>query len=356
MLHYNASHHREVQLEDVQAIRPWLARDGICWVHVVAPSVRDLAALGAMFDLHPLALSNIAHVPQRPRWQSFPDHDVLLMQELSPDSSECSQTSIVFGERWLLSFGEHERDSFEAVRERIRQGLGTIRVQSAGYLCAALAGSVVDAFHPRVEEHFDAIDGLADQVLARAAVELEDLHDVRQSLLTMRHAAWPMREALDHAAREDDPRLHGEARLLLQEAVHDLDHIRGMLDAARGSAATVGDLILGMVSQRTNEVMSVLTVISTVFLPMTFLAGVWGMNFDTRLPGNMPELHWPFGYVLAWGAMVISAGLTLGYLKRRGWLSMERLWTAGPSRKNRRVASDGSAASSARDDARVRGE
>lgn len=335
LLHYNARSHREVKLESVEALRPWLARDGISWVHIVAPNERELIALGAMFDLHPLAVSNIAHAPQRPRWQSFPDHDVLLLQDLAPGLLACSQASIVCGERWLLSFSEQESDSFEAVRERIRRGLGTIRAQSSGYLCAALAGSIVDAFPARVEEHLDAIDELADQVLEGARVALDDLHDVKQSLLMMRHAALPMREALDHAARDDDPRLDVHATLLLQEVVHDLDHVRGMLDAAGGSASAVGDLIIGMVSQRTSEVMSVMTVIATVFLPMTFLTGVWGMNFDTSEPGNMPELHWPFGYAFAWGAMFISAGLTLGYLRHRGWLSVERLSMRSKKRSRR---------------------
>lgn len=324
VVHYDEAHHEEASLDDVEALRPWLARPGIAWIHVVAPSDADLAALGSLLRLHPLALSNIAHVPQRPRWQSFVGHDVLLLRAVDSGTT-ADQVSVVIGDRWVLSVDERPGDPFDVIRQRLRDGVGTIRTRSPSFLAGALVLALVEGFYPCVEKLLDDVDRLTDRVVERTSVPIEEMQRLRQRLVDVRHAAWPTRAALTQAAGDDSPLLQPEARLLLEEAAHDMSQVLGMLEAAQSSVAAMGDLLMNVLSWRTNEVMGLLTVVSTIFLPMTFLAGVWGMNFDTDKPGNMPELEWPFGYVLAWTAMLVSASVILIYLRYRGWLSMSQL-------------------------------
>lgn len=343
VVHYDSRHHEERAITDARELMKWLGRPGVTWIHAVSPTAAQLGLLRSLLGLHPVVVSNIAHVPQRPRWQVFDEHDVLLLRAAVPDSCRTEQVSIIAGRRWVLSVEEAPRaERFDLVRQRLREAAGTLRSRSASYLAASLVLAIVDAFYPTVERLFDDIDQLTDRILAARTMPARELQQLRECVVELRHATWPARAALGAAASSDSPRVCTQSRILLDESVHDMDQVVGMIEEAQSSVASAGELLMNMVSWRTNEVMSLLAIVSTLFLPMTFLAGIWGMNFDTRLPGNMPELEWPYGYAFAWAAMLASAAAIILFLRRRRWLFPvdldRREWPATRTGGNRQAA------------------
>ena len=298
-------------------------RFGTVWVDVAGPADESfLEAMAQRFGFHPLAIEDVAHLDQRPKSDSYPPYTFIVARAAMPgESVETEQVSMFLRPGLLVSFQERTEDAFVAVRERIRGGRLRLRTGGSEYLTYTLLDSAVDSFFPAVERLRDRLERLEDVVLDDASdTVLRAIQTVRSDLLTIHRALWPQREMLAKILREEEP--FGDEVLLFLRDVHDHAlQIVDLVETYREIGSSLMSVFLTQVSNRMNEVMKVLTMIATVFIPLSFIVGLYGMNFDGQASRwNMPELGWKYGYpaVLALMALVVAGFVT--FFVRRGWL------------------------------------
>ncbi len=296
------------------------ARSGVVWFDV--DGVRHaptMSRIGELFGLHRLTLADIVNAHQRPKIEDFTDYIFIVLR--MPRRNGCidlEQISICFGKHFVLTFQEEHSpgDCFDPVRERLRHSSGRFRQLGPDYLAYALLDAVIDAYFPMLEELGDRLDALEDLVLEHYdPATSRKIHMIRRDLITIRRAIWPLREAMGSLIRDPNALICDETRVYLRDCYDHAVQIIDLAESYRDVGAGLMEVYLSTVSNRMNEVMKVLTVIATIFIPLTFIVGVYGMNFD-----HMPELHWRFGYALIWAIMLIVAGGMLFAFWRRGWL------------------------------------
>ena len=303
------------------------AEQPVCWIDIVGlHDVELLQQLGERFGLHQLALEDVLNVGQRPKVEAYEDHLFVVMRlihrALGTSHLESEQISIFLGEGFLLTFQEIPGDVFDGVRDRIRHGQGRIRRSGADYLAYAVIDSLVDHFFPVLEELGSRLEDLEEEVIEDPDREtVGEIHRARKDLLVLRRAAWPEREVVSTLERQETPLIGRETRVFLRDCYDHAVQILDMVETYRDLATSLLDLYLSTVSNRMNEVMKVLTVLASIFIPLTFLAGIYGMNFDTEAsPWNMPELDWYWGYPAFWVVAAVLAGVLLILFKRKDWL------------------------------------
>jgi len=226
------------------------------------------------------------------------------------------QVSLLVGERNLISFQEDARDVFDPVRKRIRNRQGQIRSRGPDYLAYAILDVIVDHYFVVLDELGARTEELEDEIMGETPADIDDaIHDLRRDLIHLRRMTWPMRELLYQLERLDSP-LWGEANQpYVRDTYGHVVQVLDLVEALRDTAGGLHDLHMTSISNRMNEIMKVLTIIGTIFIPLTFIAGVYGMNFE-----SMPELEWTWGYPAVWGVMIVLAGLLLLYFRRREWI------------------------------------
>jgi len=303
----------------------WIDVQGLADVN----AVRDI---GERFGLHPLAIADIVHTHQRPKTEIYDGFVLVVLRLPVPGPGfDSEQISLVLGDGFLLTFQERHGDCFDPVRERLRLKGARIMGGGAGYLLYALIDAMVDAYFPVLEQYGDRTEALEQRVIEAADTRLiADIHSLKREMLDVRRALWPQRDAINALLREDLPGMTSEARLYLRDCADHCVQQMDMVEIYREVAQGLVDLHLSSVSNKMNEVMKVLTVISTIFMPMTFIAGVYGMNFDTASPWNLPELHWYFGYPIALAAMALSGLTMVGLFWRAGWVRPRLPWRRTP--------------------------
>ena len=295
-----------------------LDEPGVTWIDIDGLGEPDLVAkVGARLGFHPLALEDVFNAPQRPKVEAFNDHYlvILRMLRLTPAVDE-EQVSLFFGASYVVTVQERPGgDVFEGVRKRLRAGRGRMRSAGADYLAYALIDSVVDGYFPVLEHLGEQLDQLEAQSAAgESRFIVSQVQGLRRDLLAVRRAVWPTREALVTMQREDSPLVTAETRLFLRDCYDHAVEAIDIVETDREMAAAVMEIHLAMQNQRLNEVMKVLTVIATLFIPLTFIASIYGMNFQF-----MPELKWRWGYPAALGLMAVVAAGLIGFFRRRGW-------------------------------------
>jgi magnesium transporter len=302
------------------------ARPSITWVDVHGLCDRaTLVRMGEIFKLHPLALENLVNVPERPKTDSYPDHQIIIARVIRIDEGGAvatSQLGMILGNGFVLTVQEDaDHDVLEPVRERIRRGLGMIRAEGADHLAYALLDTVIDGFYPVLDALGERLDDLELLAVAAPPGVSRRIHDVRRQLLTARRAIWPQRDVLNALLRDESPRIRHATRVYLRDTYDHAVQVMDMVETFREIASGLMDLYLSGVSNRMNDIMKVLTVISTIFLPVTFIAGVYGMNFKTDAsPWNMPELDWRYGYPFAIALMAASVVGLMAYYRKKGWI------------------------------------
>ncbi|MBD2100599.1 magnesium/cobalt transporter CorA [Leptolyngbya sp. FACHB-261] len=323
LIDYNEQRATRLQLSTPEECTPYLETESVSWVDVQGLGSEDiLQRLGQVFELHPLVLEDVVNVPQRPKVEDYDDQQIIICRMVtSEEESEgffSEQVSIVLGPNYVLTVQEEpEYDCFEPLRERIRRNKGAIRRQGADYLAYCLIDSVIDGFFPVLEEYGERLEELEEEVVRSPSRQtLEKIHDIKRELLMLRRSIWPQRDAINMLIREDSPLIRDEVRVYLRDCYDHTVQVIDMVETYRELASSMMDVYLSSVSNRMNENMRVLTVFSTIFLPLTFIAGVYGMNFE-----YMPELKSPWGYPLIWLVMLGIAGGMLWFFKRKGWLS-----------------------------------
>jgi magnesium transporter len=318
----------ERSVDTPEGVREFLGVWPVTWVNV--DGLGDLATitqLGTIFNLHVLAIEDVVNVHQRAKVEQYPDYYFIVgrMVELNA-RVETEQLSLFLGKNFVLTFQEIPGDCFEPVRERIRKAGGRIRNVGPDYLAYALIDAFVDHYFPVLEHYGENLEALEDEVILKPQREvITRIHDVKRDLLTLRRAAWPLREALTTLYRETTPLITAETRLYLRDCYDHSVQIIDLLENYRDIASSLTDIYLSSVSNRMNEIMKVLTIFTAVFIPLNLVAGIYGMNFNTeRSPLNMPELNWYWGYPFALGLMALLASVMLVYFGNKGWLKSER--------------------------------
>jgi magnesium transporter len=324
-IHYTAEHYHEEQITDLDVYLKAVPGDGVVWIDVEGlGDISILEKLGQHFGLHPLSMEDVLHIPQRPKVEDFDTYELLVMRTLIPHDpmGGTEQISVFWGRTFVLSFQERPCAAFEIIRQRLRQARGRIRNLGADYLAYALLDSNIDGFFPFLETIGERLENLEDVVLATPTQQtLEEIYTIRRILTDLRRAMWPTREAVQAFARTDSQLVTEHTRMFLRDCSDHVLQVLDVLESYRELAMGLTETYLSSQSHHLNEVMKVLTIISTIFIPLTFIAGIYGMNFDpSRSPWNMPELTWQWGYPFSLFLMVGIAASLVVYFRRKGWL------------------------------------
>jgi magnesium transporter len=327
LIDYNETTAVRHELATPEDCTPYLDTESVSWVDIMSlGNQRTWEGLGKVFDLHPLVQEDVVNVPQRPKVEDYEDQLVIItwMVMLKPDGRSFykEQVSFILEKNYLLTVQEEEKyDCFKSVRDRIRHNKGIIRKQKADYLAYTLIDSIIDGFFPVLEAFGEQIEDLETEVIEEPTPKtLNKIYKVRRELLDLRRAIWPQRDAINSLIRDGSPLISEEVRVYLRDCYDHTVQVMDMVETYRELASGLMDVYLSSVGNRMNEIMKILTVISTIFIPLTFVAGIYGMNFNTeRSPWNMPELNWYFGYPLCIAAMLAIASVLFYFFWRRGW-------------------------------------
>jgi magnesium transporter len=327
LIDYNEGGATRVQVPTPEACAPYLDTESVSWVDVQGLGSEDiLQRLGQVFSLHPLVLEDVVNVPQRPKVEEYEQQLLFIgrMVMLKDDRKNFAteQVSFILGQHYLLTVQEEPKlDTFNPVRDRIRTAKGTIRRHGADYLAYTLIDTIIDGFFPVLEVYGEQLEELEDEVVINPTHQtLEKIYVLKRQLLTLRRAIWPQRDAINSLIRDSSPLISQEVRVYLRDCYDHVVQVLDMVETYRELASSLMDVYLSSVGNRMNEVMKLLTVVSSIFIPLTFIAGVYGMNFNTdRSPWNMPELNWYWGYPACLAFMAAIAAALVFFFWKRGW-------------------------------------
>jgi magnesium transporter len=296
----------------------------VTWIDVNGlQDVELIKRLGSHFGLHPLALEDVLNTGQRPKLEQFGDHCFIVMKELELNQELVTeQISLFLGKSWVITLQEIPGDPFDPVRNRIRQGKGSIRKMGPDYLTYALIDALVDGAFPILEKVGERLEDLEKELVQTPShKQLQELHALRRELLYLRRAIWPQREVIHALQREEYQLVQPGTRVYLRDTYDHTIQILDLLETYRDLATGMLELYLSSVSNRLNEIMKVLTIISTIFIPLTFLTSLYGMNFNPAAgPLSMPELNSPYGYPVLLILMLVIVGGMFYYFRRKRWL------------------------------------
>jgi magnesium transporter len=321
---------------DFDLVKSMHAQPGVLWVNLIGLDNTGLIAqLADLFGLHQLAVEDVLNLHQRPKIEEFDEHFFIVVRMVGDnDSDETEQVSMFLGDDFVFSIQERPGDCFDPIRERIRKAKGLIRGRGPDYLCYALIDAVVDGYFPVLESLGERLEALEDEVVREPAPDsIERLHDMKRVLLALRRIVWPHRDLLHMLSREEHPLLARTTRVYLRDSYDHTIQLMDILETYRETASGLVDVYISSASAKLNEIMKVLTIIATIFMPLGFIASLYGMNFDRSVSSwNMPELGWRFGYPFALGLMAACVGFLVYYFRRRGWFA-QMLRADSPDRK-----------------------
>jgi magnesium transporter len=304
-----------------KALIPYLGSNTVSWMDVQGlGSEKILKQVGEIFKLHPLLLEDVVNVPQRPKVEDYNQQMLIVAHMVRPkpqeNGFETEQVSFVLGKNYLLTMQEEElEDCFEPVRERIRTNQGKVRHLGADYLTYLLMDVLIDSYFPVVEDYGERIEDLEDKIMRSPTREtLQEIYAVRRELLALRRLIWPLRDVMNLLIRSSNKLMATDVQIYFRDCYDHVIQLLDIIETYRELASSLMEIYLSSMSNKMNEVMKFLTVISTIFIPLTFVAGVYGMNFK-----YMPELEWKWGYFMCWTVMIAIAGGLVVYFWRRGW-------------------------------------
>jgi magnesium transporter len=299
----------------------YLDTESVSWLDVQGLGSEDvLKNLGEVFELHPLVLEDIVNVPQRPKVEDYEDQLLIVTQMVIPKEKEVGfwleQVSFILAKHYLLTVQEEgDLDCFQTIRTRILANKGSLRDRNADYLAYTLWNAIIEGYFPVLELYGEQLEALEEEVVVNPSnLTLSTIHQIKRELLALRRAIWPQRDAINSLIRDESALISSDVYIYLRDCYDRIVQIVDIVETYRELTSSLTDVYLSSVSNRMNEIMKVLTIISTIFIPLTFIAGVYGMNFE-----NMPELKVKWAYFATWGVM-IAIGLSLGYyFWRKGW-------------------------------------
>jgi magnesium transporter len=322
---YDRDHIQELPDATEKQLSAAITPARIVWIDVVGlDNLELIERIGSLFNLHPLAMEDVVNTYQRAKAETFSDHLFVATRMPTGDGStgRTEQLTLFVGKGYVLSFREHPGDWLEPVRHRLRVGRGRIRSAGADYLAYALLDAATDHYFPLLEALGERLELLEDAVtVAPARHQVAEIYAVKHELLSLRRALWPQREMLNGLIRDESSLIAPATKIYLRDSYDHVIQLMDIVETYREIASGLVEIYLSAMSTRLNEIMKVLTVIATLFMPLGFIAGIYGMNFDPAAsPWNMPELGWRYGYFFALTLMVVTALGLLLYLWRNGWI------------------------------------
>lgn len=320
LIKYNKESHEALKCADLDKAIASMEPNKVNWLNVSAlEDVKLIEQIGKHFGLHALVLEDILNVDQMPKMQDFGTYDFVTLKMISVDAegdTDQESVSFILGDHFLISFQEKKGDIFEPVRQRIETGLGRARGKGADYLLFALMDIVVDNYYFVIESLNDELTKLeamlADEDEPRMIYRI---NEDKQKLFMLRKAVSPLRETLRKLSAGESKLIKPDIGKYFNDVLDHVNHINQDMEIQRDMLNGYVDIYNANVSNRMNNVMKTLTIIATIFIPLTFIAGIYGMNFN-----NMPELQWEYGYPTALGVMFFGGVAMYVYMKRRDWL------------------------------------
>ena len=324
LIDYDATEYTEKENISFEECLPHLEHPAMTWIHVHGHAAPDLLRnIGNAFGLHSLALEDVLNSGQRPKVESYDDQLFVVMSlpVRHADGITTEQVSMFVGKDFIVSFHDGLTDPFELVRKRLRNHNGHIRSGGPDHLLYALLDVIIDEGFPVLEDLGEEIEDIEEVLLASPdKTTLNSIHHIKRELLLLRRMLWPHREVLNSLLRGDHALIRDDTKTYLRDCYDHTIQIMDLLEAYRDIMTSMLDIYLSSVSMRLNDVMRVLTVITTLFIPPTFVVGVYGMNFDPAAsPWSMPELGWKYGYVFVWLIIIAMMCGMLIYFKRKKW-------------------------------------
>jgi len=324
LMAYNADSIEEKEISAIDEILSYKNSGKMLWINVDGLyQTQVVEKIGNIFGIHPMTLEDILNTTHRPKMEEFDGHIFITLKTLcykvtekDEDEIEAEQLSLVFGNNFLLSFQEEAGDVFDLIRERIRKGKGRIRNAGSDYLAYALSDAVTDQYFEILEFLDDMMESSEEELLTNPTPKLfQELHDIKREIIFFRRQVWPLREIFSNLANGDFSLVHISTRIYLNDLRDNVVQMIDAIESFRDILSSMTDIYLSSISNRMNEVMKVLTIISTIFIPLTFMAGVYGMNFK-----YMPELEWRWGYFGVLGLMLVAALMMILWFKGKKWL------------------------------------
>ncbi len=321
VLDYDAEKIDEFHPRTIEECSRLRQSDTVSWIDIAGlHDISVIEAVGRIFDIHPLVLEDVANTTQRPKYEDLTSYCFFAMKMLYYDPNEreivAEQVSLILGPNFVISFQETPRGVFELIRERIRSGKGRIRQMGADYLVYSIADAIIDNYFGILEKFSENMEVVEDQLITNPSPALlSEIHTLKRETLFFRRCAWPLRDMANAANRSESPLIRKETSIYLRDLY---DHTVQIIDAVENSREAISsmlDIYLSSTSNRMNEVMKVLTVMASIFIPLTFVAGVYGMNFE-----HMPELKLAWAYPALLGLMLAAAVTMLVYFRKKGWL------------------------------------
>ncbi|HTZ38686.1 MAG TPA: magnesium/cobalt transporter CorA [Syntrophales bacterium] len=321
VLDYDEAHVEEREVQSIDELAVYCGKPSVTWIDVVGihePTV--IEQIGRQFGVHPLLMEDIMNTTQRPKIDDLGKYICLILKLITFEEKEMElrieQLSVVFSDDFVISFQESESGIFKPLRDRIRGSLGRVRSRGTDYLAYTLLDTVVDHYFAVMENMGEKIDSLENEVVANPRREtLRSVQQLRDEILLVRRSVWPLREVISLLERAESPLIDKTSAIYFRDIYEHTIQVMDTVDTYRDILSGMFDIYLSSISNRLNEVMKVLTIIATLFMPLTFLAGVYGMNFE-----HMPELKWQYGYFILWGVMGVIALAMLAAFRRRKWI------------------------------------
>jgi magnesium transporter len=318
---YDEQSFQEQQGVSVEECLPFKDTPTITWINIDGiDEIPIIEKIGRAYDLHPLILEDIVTAGQRPKFDNHERYAYIVLKmlsyQLAGDTIESEQISIVFGANFVLSFQEKVGDVFDPIRDRIRFAKGRVRKMGADYLAYSLLDAIVDSYFGILEKIGERIENLEDELIERPTERiLRQIHALKREMMSLRRSVWPLRELLSAILRDESPLICRQTHIYLRDVYDHTIQIIDTIESFRDIVAGMLDIYLSSISNRMNAVMKVLTIIATIFIPLTFVAGVYGMNFR-----YMPELEWRWGYPASLLLMLAIVAVMLVYFRRKKWL------------------------------------
>ena len=327
IIDYTETEIKEKRVTTAEECFPFKESPTVTWINV--DGIHDSALvekLGQHFGMHPLVLEDIVNTGHRPKCEELGDYIFVVIKMLYDGSEQgnlhAEQVSVLFGKNWVITFQETGKDVFDTVRQRIKKTTPRVRFMSADYLAYSLIDAIVDHYFVILEEMGERLELLEDEIAEGPAPEsLETIRSLKKQLIVMRKAIWPLREVIGALERSEADLISEMTAPYLRDLYEHTIQVIDTIETFRDMVSGLLDLYHTGVSNRMNEIMKVLTIFAAIFIPLSFLAGVYGMNFDTAIsPFNLPELGFRFGYIMFWSAVLVIAGGLLWFFRRKRWL------------------------------------
>jgi len=326
-LDYDEQNFQEKQVSNIEECFPFKTTPTVTWINIDGlHDVEIIEKVGKQFELHPLVLEDVLHTEQRPKYEDFDKYIFIVLRMLRYNEQiqvvESEQVSLILGTNFVISFQERVGDVFEPIRERLRNAKGRIRKMGPDYLAYALLDAIVDSYFVILEKVGERIESMEEELVSDPTEKtLQQIHTMKREMISMRKSVWPLREVISGVQRSESSIIEESTEIYLRDVYDHTIQIIDTIESFRDMVSGMLDIYLSSISNKMNEVMKVLTIIATIFIPLTFIAGIYGMNFNPeKSPWNMPELNSYWGYPVVWVVMAVVAVIMLIYFRRKKWL------------------------------------